>query len=472
MRTVLTADVGSTFTKLTAVDLDSLEVIGRARAFTTIETNVMEGFQAAEAEIEAQCGRLPYEARLASSSAAGGLKMVAIGLVPDLTAQAARLAAANAGAKVLRTYAYKLSRSEIGEIVDLKPDMLLLCGGLDGGNQEVITHNARGLAESSLNCPLVAAGNKSAADELKDILGRYPGEVIFKPNVMPAIDSLNIEPAQAAIRDLFIRNIISAKGLDELQSRLSAEIIPTPLAVLKAAALLSRGLEKTPGLGDLMVFDVGGATTDVYSLAEGLPTRSRACLRGFREPWAKRTVEGDLGLRYSLPSLIEAAGEADIARRLGIDEKEVEAWALNCGRHLDLVPEEASLGQRIDQELAAEAVRLSMARHCGRLETVYTIEGPCFVQTGKDLSEVLYVIGTGGPIINSLNPALALKGALRGPEDIDLLKPVAPKLLVDRKYILSAMGLLSQLEPEAALALMMAELPAGEFVVEKPESAF
>lgn len=467
MRTVLTADVGSTFTKLTAVDLDSLEIIGRARAFTTIETNVMEGLRAAEAEIKAQCGRLPYEARLASSSAAGGLKMVAIGLVPDLTAQAARLAAANAGAKVLKTYAYQLSRSEIGEIVDLKPDMLLLCGGLDGGNQEVITHNARHLAESSLNCPIVAAGNKSAADDLKDILDQYPGEVIFKPNVMPAIDTLNIEPAQAAIRDLFIRNIISAKGLDELQSGLSAEIIPTPLAVLKAAALLSRGLEKTPGLGDLMVFDVGGATTDVYSLAEGLPTRNRACLRGFREPWAKRTVEGDLGLRYSLPSLIEAAGADDIARRLGIDENEVEAWALNCGQHLDLVPEAASLGQRIDQELAAEAVRLSMARHCGRLETVYTIEGPSFVQTGKDLSEVLYVIGTGGPIINS--PALTLKGALRGPEDIDLLKPVAPKLLVDRKYILSAMGLLSQLEPEAALALMMAELPAGELVSEIPK---
>lgn len=469
MRTVLTADVGSTFTKLTAVDLDNLEIIGRARAFTTIETNVMEGLRTAEAEIEAQCGRLTYEARLASSSAAGGLKMVAIGLVPDLTAQAARLAAANAGAKVLKTYAYQLSRSEIGEIVDLKPDMLLLCGGLDGGNQEVIIHNARRLAESSLNCPVVAAGNKSAADDLKDILDQYPGEVIFKPNVMPAIDSLNIEPAQAAIRDLFIRNIISAKGLDELQSRLSTEIIPTPLAVLKAAALLSRGLEKTPGLGDLMVFDVGGATTDVYSLAEGLPTRSRACLRGFREPWAKRTVEGDLGLRYSLASLIEAAGAADIASRLGIEGNEVEAWALNCAQHLDLVPEAASLGQRIDQALAAEAVRLSMARHCGHLETVYTIDGPSFVQTGKDLSEVLYVIGTGGPIINSPDPGLTLEGALRGPEDIDLLKPVAPKLLVDRKYILSAMGLLSQLEPEAALGLMMAELPAGEIVSKRPK---
>jgi hypothetical protein len=211
-----------------------------------------------------------------------------------------------------------------------------------------------------------------------------------------------------------------------------------------------------------MVFDVGGATTDVYSLAEGLPTKSRACLRGFREPWAKRTVEGDLGLRYSLPSLIEAAGAEDIARHLSIDPAEVPAWAERCGRHLDLLPEEVSLGRRIDQQLAAEAVRISMARHCGRLETVYTIEGPSFVQTGKDLSEARFVIGTGGPIINSLDPAQTLKGALRGPEDIDLLKPMAPRLLVDRKYILSAMGLLSQLAPEAALKIMMKELPTGE----------
>lgn len=458
MNVILTADVGSTFTKLTAIDVEGRQIIGAAKSFTTIETNVMEGYNSALAELAAQCGPVAFTRRVAASSAAGGLKMVAIGLVPDLTGQAARLAAANAGAKILRTYAYELTQAEMSEIEGLAPDIILLCGGTDGGNKAVITHNAALIASSSLKCSVVAAGNKSAADGVKSALAGYGGEALFCANVLPDMDKLNIEPAQRAIRDLFIKNIISAKGLSEFQATLDQEIIPTPLSVFEAVRLLSKGTKDDPGLGEMVAFDVGGATTDVYSMAEGLPSRANVFLHGIRQPFAKRTVEGDLGLRYSQRPLVEAAGLEGVAANLGADEGEVEAWLRTCDADPGTVPPPGSLGQRVDDELAREAVRLSMARHVGSLETVYTLEGEQFAQTGKDLSNVGYVLGTGGPIIHAADPARVLGAAAFSPADMFLLKPRAPKALVDRKYILSSMGLLSRLQPGAALAIMKKEI--------------
>ena len=458
MNIVLTADVGSTFTKLTAVDVESNRIIGVARSFTTIETNVMEGFEAALKELKAQCGPLEFSREVASSSAAGGLKMIAVGLVPDLTVQAARLAAANAGAKIQATFAFELNSGEIEEIKAMGPDMILLSGGIDGGNKDVIIHNARVLVESGLKCSVVVAGNKSASDELKAVFKSYEGEVLFCANVMPAIYELNIAPTQKAIRDLFIKNIVSAKGLDELSARVSAEIVPTPLAVFEAASLLSKGTKKNAGLGELMVFDVGGATTDVYSMTEGLPTRANVFMRGMRQPFAKRTVEGDLGLRYSLPSLAEAADIEDVAARLGVEPEEVSGWLATCSATPGVVPVCGQPQKRIDDAMAGAAVRIAMQRHCGSVEMVFTSSGQSYAQTGKDLSNVAYVIGTGGPIINAENPVEVLSEAVYKPEDVNLLKPQNPKLMVDRKYILASMGLLSRLEPESALKIMMEEI--------------
>lgn len=461
MSLILTADIGSTFTKLTAVEAPSARVLGSARAFTTIETNVMEGFQAALKELRAQCGPLEFDLKVASSSAAGGLKMVAVGLVPDLTVQAARLAAANAGAKIQKAFAFELNQREVEEIVGLNPDMILLSGGIDGGNKEVIIHNARALASSGLSCSIVAAGNKSADDELRAALKDYPGETLFCDNVMPAIGELNAAPAQRAIRDLFIKNIISAKGLDELAAGLSSEIVPTPLAVFEAAKLLSQGTKKTPGWGDLMLFDVGGATTDVYSMSEGLPTRANVFMRGLKQPFAKRTVEGDLGLRYSLSSLAEAAEVENLSEGLGLPAAEVENWLNSCRLNPGLVPAAGSDCKKIDDALAGAAVGLAAARHCGVIETVFTVMGQAYAQTGKDLGAVARVIGTGGPIINSENPAEVLAEAVFKPSDMNLLKPVNPKLMVDARYIMASMGLLARLEPETALRIMIEEIKAA-----------
>ena len=137
---ILTVDVGSTYTKLTAIDSDRRSVLGTAQAFTTIETDVMQGFETALALLKQNLENdnisdFNYDKLLVCSSAAGGLKMVALGLVPDLTAKAARTAASNAGAKVVNTYAYEISNAEQQEIYDINPDLVLLCGGTDGGNK-------------------------------------------------------------------------------------------------------------------------------------------------------------------------------------------------------------------------------------------------------------------------------------------------------------------------------------------------
>ena len=147
----LTADFGSTYTKLTAIDATKAEVIGTSAAFTTIDTDVMEGYNCALQRLEEKIGVFKYDQLLCCSSAAGGLKMVALGLVPELTAKAARMAASSAGAKVVKTYAFEISKAEQNEICAIDPDLVLLCGGTDGGNKEVIISNARKLCEIDRN---------------------------------------------------------------------------------------------------------------------------------------------------------------------------------------------------------------------------------------------------------------------------------------------------------------------------------
>ncbi|MGL4209282.1 MAG: methylaspartate mutase accessory protein GlmL, partial [Candidatus Adiutrix sp.] len=425
MSIILAADIGSTFTKLTAIDLAEKQIIASAKAFTTIETDVMEGFQEAldklqSDKLQAKGGPINFDKKLAASSAAGGLKMVAVGLVPDLTVQAARLAAANAGAKILKTFAFELNEHEMDQIITLKPDMVLLSGGIDGGNKEVIIHNARLLAASLLSCPVVVAGNKSALDEIKKAFEVYKGEVFICENVMPEINKLNIGPAQAAIRKLFIKHIIKAKGLDKLQKTLSAEIIPTPLSVFEAARLLASGPNETGGLGEIMVFDVGGATTDVYSMAEGLPTCPNVFLHGLKQPFAKRTVEGDLGLRYSQKSLVDAIGLKALAENLGRTESDINDWLSQCALSPGLVVSSHHNYKQIDDALAHGAVKIAMGRHCGFLEQIFTASGPAHAQTGKDLSQVAYVIGTGGPIIKASAPKHILEAAVYKSEDMAL----------------------------------------------------
>jgi len=247
MRAILLIDFGSTFTKLTAVDLDTPCVLGGAQAFTTAGTDISLGLAKALERLDQSTGPVEFDARLACSSAAGGLNMVASGLVPGLTSKAARMAAFGAGAKVIKTYAYKLTEDDILEINRVRPDILLLCGGIDGGNSEVILHNAARVAGAAGDFPVLVAGNRNAQEECAALLADSGHPVYTAPNVMPEMNTLNIEPAAEVIRQIFLKRIILAKGLNRAERLLDGIMMPTPAAVLKAMRLLSRGQRRPPG---------------------------------------------------------------------------------------------------------------------------------------------------------------------------------------------------------------------------------
>ncbi|POY36624.1 DNA mismatch repair protein MutL [Solitalea longa] len=453
----LTADFGSTYTKLTAIDSSEARIVGTANAFTTIETDIMDGFRAALADLEMKVGKFPYDKLLCCSSAGGGLKMVALGLVPELTSKAAKLAASSAGAKVVKTYAFEISTEEQAEIYNINPDLVLLCGGTDGGNKEVILANARKLCEIQRNFSVIVAGNKSASAELETIFQPSGKDYVITQNVMPVFNKLNIEPAKQCIRELFIKKIIDAKGLSGVQQLSSIEIIPTPLAVMNACELLSKGTSTTPGLNNLLAVDLGGATTDIYSMTDGKPSIDTILMKGLPEPYSKRTVEGDLGMRYSLNSLLDEAGVNVLSQEMGINEEAVEQWIQTCLSNPDIIAYTNNELQ-IEEGLARKAVELAVERHCGILESTYTPMGEIFSITGKDLTEVPYIIGIGGAIINSINPVKILEGALFNPNKALYMKPKKPKYLIDARYIFASMGLLCRVDSETALRLLKTEI--------------
>ena len=435
---ILTVDFGSTFTKVTAIN-DG--VIGTAKAFTTIETDISFGLRAALLELEKQTGKIRYEKKLASSSAAGGLKMVAVGLVPNLTAKAALLAATSAGAKVVKTYSYELSHDELFEIHEIAPDLVLLTGGTDGGNKEVILENAKNLTKVQRDFPVIVAGNKSVRHEVVKTLVNGGKHAVGVENVMPRMDSLDIMPAKAAISKLFMEKIVDAKGLGEASKMMDGPIIPTPLAVFSGAEILSEEI------GSLAAVDVGGATTDVYSVTEGAPTKRGVILKGLPEPYAKRSVEGDIGMRYSLDSLIEAHPKSE-----GFGD-----FLAKCKQDPSYVPKQGTNERGLDSALCTKAVKIALARHCGYLEKVYTPMGETFYQFGKDLTDVKYLVGIGGAIVYSDNPKKILGDALES-DDFSRLTPKEPVFLYDRKYIFAAMGLLSQVNRNLAAKIMLKEV--------------
>ncbi|MGE0876791.1 MAG: methylaspartate mutase accessory protein GlmL [Burkholderiales bacterium] len=455
MSAALLIDFGSTFTKLRAVDLEGRRIIGAGQGPSTVDSDIMLGMRAALADLERRCGGLPrFRYRLASSSAAGGLRMVTIGLVRELTAEAARRAALGAGARLVGTYAYRLTQADIAAIVALAPDIVLLAGGTDGGNTEVVLHNAGLLAQSPLACPLVYAGNRAAWDEARTLLAGK--NVRCTENVMPEFNELNIEPARAAIRQVFIERIVHAKGIDRAAAEFDQVLMPTPAAVLEGARLVADGLPGTPGLGEVLVVDPGGATTDVHSVATGEPAPG-VIPHGLPEPRVKRTVEGDLGMRHNAAAIVEASGLAAIAVDAGLDKDTAAALlskvSTEHGR-LPATPEETAF----DQALVRAAVRIAVRRHCGSVQTVYTTTGPATVQTGKDLSRVDAVIGTGGALVASRDAHAVLGMALADPADPLALMPRAPRMLLDRQYLLYACGLLQSVAPQAALELALENL--------------
>ncbi|WP_010258553.1 methylaspartate mutase accessory protein GlmL [Treponema primitia] len=464
MEAVLLIDFGSTNTKVTAVDTEGEGLLGTAAAYTTVDTDVGTGLSMALEILEKQTGPLKIIKRFACSSAAGGLRMITSGLVPALTAEAARLASLGAGAKIIRVFSYELTEEDILEIESLKPDIFLLTGGVDGGNRECILHNAKMLASMPGSAaepfPIIIAGNRGVAAECETILaaGKAGREIFRCPNVMPTLNKLNIEPVQEEIRRLFLRRIIQAKGLSREQELISGILMPTPSAVKRALELLSAGTNTQKGLGELVAVDLGGATTDVYSVAKGFPQRSGdVVMKGLPEPESKRTVEGDIGMRYSSTGVLEAAGAEKLSVLSGLSTEKIRAGVAYLGLHPDAIPvseEDAAL----DFALAAAAIEIAVTRHAGTVEEAYTPAGRVFVQTGKDLSGLDRLVLTGGAIIHNGRARDLAAQALFNNANPASLRPRAAEIYIDKSYILAAMGLLAETWPDKALSIMRKEI--------------
>lgn len=461
MRCYLTIDFGSTYTKLTAIDIEGERILATSKAITTIEDDIMIGFDNAYKtltdviEKEISIDKIEFETKIACSSAAGGLKMVAIGLVPDLTAEAAKKAALGAGARVLKTYSYELNSKEIDEIKNMDIDIILLAGGTDGGNRDCILHNAKLLKESDVKIPVVVAGNKATFDLIEEMFKDSKMDYYIAENVMPQLNKLNVESAREKIREVFMSKIVEAKGMKNAENFINGILMPTPAAVLKAAEILSNGTDDEDGIGDLIIVDIGGATTDIHSIGDGEPTKVGVILKGLEEPFSKRTVEGDLGMRYSAISLLEASGTKKVRRYLNDIEKVVDIKSLcnNRFNNIKMVPTTKE-DIEFDEAMAKVATELSMTRHCGYLECVYTPMGTMYNQIGKDLLNTPYIIGTGGVIVHSNNPRAILDAGKFNKEEPIHLKPENPKYMIDKSYILSSMGLLSEINPNLAVKIM------------------
>jgi len=456
VKPVLLIDFGSTYTKLTAVDVEQERLLGTAASYTTVQTDINDGLQKALALLEQKTGKLDFDACYACSSAAGGLRMITSGLVPELTSEAARLASLGAGAKVEKVYNFQLTEDDLNEIVQAKPDIFLLVGGTDGGNTECILHNAKALASLKPEFPIVVAGNRTAARECERILEGC--EVYICPNVMPKFGVLNIEPTQNQIRDIFLNRIIQAKGLSKATALLSDIMMPTPSAVLQAMNLLAQGIEGEPGIGELVAVDVGGATTDIYSIADGMPDQMNTVYKGLPEPYAKRTVEGDIGMRYSIGGIVNAAGVSRISKLSGLSEERITELVEYLRLHTDKVPNGDAEWEALDFALASMAIEEAVKRHAGTMEETYTLMGKTFLQEGKNLTNVKNIVVTGGSLIHTKRTEEIASYALYSPMQPMSLRPIKADVWVDRTYILAAMGLLSGYYPDVALRIMKKEL--------------
>lgn len=457
MPNYLLVDFGSTFTKLCAVDKDAEKIIGTSAHYTTVSEDISIGYNNALKLLYDKIGKkIEFDQVIACSSAAGGLKMAAIGLVEELTVEAAKRVCLGAGAKVDLVFSHHLTKNEVKKIIDEDIDIILLSGGSDGGNTENVIYNANLLGEMGVKVPIIYAGNKSAEDDIIDIFAKYEMNGYICDNVMPKINKLNPKCARKTIREIFLKQIIEAKGIKKIENEIDQVILPTPNAVLQAVKLLSEGYLNEKGLGDIVVVDIGGATTDMYSICYAT-SRSDVVVHGLEEPFAKRTVEGDLGMRYSAPGIVKSLSKQEIEFINNEKNIDIETEVNERYKNVHLLPH-SERDEFIDQFLAEMCAYRAMNRHCGFIHEVITPMGKVFNQSGKDLTNVNYVIGTGGVIINSKKQKEILNQTTNILNDATQLRPKDPDFLVDQLYILAPMGLLAQKDPKLALKLMKENL--------------
>lgn len=447
---VLVAEIGSTTTLVNAfagINTDEPRFIGQGQAPTSVlEGDVRIGLEGAVEDLKNRLGldKIEYGEMLATSSAAGGLRMCVHGLVYDMTVKAAQAAALGAGAIVTMATAGKMSEYDIEDLVASRPNLILLAGGTDYGERETALYNAARIAETRLKAPVIYAGNVQNQRAVMDIFKKAGVSCTVTENVYPKLDKLNIEPARKIIHKVFEEHIIKAPGMEHIRDMVTGSIMPTPGAVMEAVQLIYNEI------GDVVAVDIGGATTDVHSVTGG--SEEIGILMTSPEPFAKRTVEGDLGLYVNAKNLIERIGESALQNELGID---VEAVMANY------LPIPKTEGQfKLTERLCREAGLVALERHAGALRYIYTPSGRKTVAEGKDLTAVKTIIGTGGALTRLPHREQLLR-ALADCNATGMMlypKPSKIRLLFDDDYIMASLGVMSKHYPEAALKLMKRSL--------------
>ena len=451
-------DFGSTFTKLALVDGGTGALLSTSQHPTTIDTDVFEGYDAALSAALASAGVAGVDRVLAASSAAGGLRMIAVGLVDDLTASAAKRAALSAGAKVEGVWSGTLGDDAARQIRECAPDVILFAGGTDGGDRERVLHNARRLARAGTGSAIVVACNGDVADQVAAVFERTDHHTTVVDNVLPRIDVENAGPAREAIRELFIERVVRAKGLSTTSAFFDSVVMPTPAAVLACAELIAEPPEGLAGAGSAVIIDVGGATTDLHSvLAPGSPRR-RTNRVGPAPARSARTVEGDLGVRWNA-DVVYTQDQRWMSDYIGLDDAEILRAVEDRKKTPSYIPGSPEQA-RIDRALAASCIAKGMERHVGRLSTHYVPgDGADVVLTGRDLRESRVVLVTGGSVVRDEHAgAGVVQTAI---ERLDQSRP-APRsavLLIDHHYVLAAAGLLATVDPVAAHRLLTTQVP-------------
>ncbi|MDU0312962.1 glutamate mutase L [Phycicoccus sp. M110.8] len=431
MPLALAVDFGSTFTKAALVDTGDGRLVATASTPTTIGTDVLDGYRAVLGEL-ARHGT-PDEV-VACSSAGGGLRLAVVGYERDVTAEAGHRVGLSAGARVEHVAAGRLDGAGVAALRASRPDIVLLVGGTDGGNADVLLHNATRLARARVTAPVVVAGNADAADEVAAVLASTGRTFTVTDNVLPWIGVIAPDAARAAIRAAFLHHVIGGKGLSRGPEFGRLVRAATPDAVLNGVEVLADAVG-----GDVLVVDIGGATTDVYSVITPQGEDAGLAKDVVAPLWHARTVEADLGMRWNAEGVVAAAAREHLPLPEGL-----EAYAAQLAAapgHLPVDDRERGL----DLALARTAAVVAVRRHA---------RPPAPGSSPRPLADVAVVVGSGGVLRHA--PEVdrdAVLAAVATDHAGGWKVPRGARVVTDTAYLLAAVGLLREEHPEAARAL-------------------
>ena len=465
---IIATDCGSTTTKAILIEKkgDTYRQTFRGEAPTTVEApfeDVTKGVLNSITEVEELSGRRILDGEriitpnngntgadiyVSTSSAGGGLQMMVAGAVKAMTGESAQRCALGAGAIVMDVLASNDGRADhekIERIRQLRPDMMLLSGGTDGGTVTHVVELAQFLKAAdpkprlgaSYKLPVIYAGNNKAVRQITDILGERTA-LIITDNLRPSLEKENLMPARHKIHDIFLEHVMQqAPGYPKLMKMVGAPIMPTPAAV----GVMTEKFAKANSYNVLAV-DIGGATTDVFSVFSGV---------------FNRTVSANLGMSYSISNVMAEAGLPNMLRWLpfGLDEQDLRNRLKNKMIRPTTIPQTVE-DLEVEHAVAREALRLAFEQHKALAVGLKGVQqersiSDAFDQTSSgqsliNLMDLNYIIGSGGILAHS--PRRTQSMLLM----IDAYQPEGVTMLaVDSIFMMPHLGVLAQVSEKAAL---------------------